>query len=163
MGRVVYFVLGPESSGTKLITASLVSAGVYGQAGHRQHMDYLPWDALPDSVVFRRSLPHAKKWIDPHDYKRRLAKAGYEVKTISIDRDTHCMIQSQIRHWHVRRLSEAEANIARARAMILELPRLPLLYEDAVRPGFLEHILGDRLGLDVSNLPIRYNGNERYK
>lgn len=73
MKRKVFFVLGGESTGTRLVTRLLVDAGCFGDIDHEQRMD--TWvdkhtGLLEERVqrgqplVWRRSFPHDKKMID---------------------------------------------------------------------------------------------------
>lgn len=73
MKRKVFFVLGGESTGTRLTTRLLVDAGCFGDVDHEQRMD--TW-VLKNSgelqkqlkkgqpLVWRRSFPHDKKMPD---------------------------------------------------------------------------------------------------
>lgn len=50
-------VLGPESSGTRLVTEILIAGGCVGESGHEQRFDERSFGEL-DPVVWRRSEPH---------------------------------------------------------------------------------------------------------
>lgn len=70
MKRKVYFVLGGESTGTRLITRLLVDAGCFGDVDHAQRIDewaYRRIGSLEERLkkgqplVWRRSFPHGKR------------------------------------------------------------------------------------------------------
>lgn len=52
-----FLVLGPESSGTRLVTEMLIVGGCVGNSGHEQAFDDQPFGDH-DVVVWRRSEPH---------------------------------------------------------------------------------------------------------
>lgn len=70
MKHKIFFVLGGESTGTRLITRLLVDAGCFGDINHDQRMDtwaYKHTGSLEkrlqkgQPLVWRRSFPHNKK------------------------------------------------------------------------------------------------------
>ena len=93
-----YLVLGPESSGTRMMTRLLMAAGCQGDGGHEQHWD----DALPEDVspiVWRRSLPHGGEWPSLDLMTHRLREHGYTVYAVVMARDWTAVAQSQMEHW----------------------------------------------------------------
>lgn len=115
--RRVFLVLGPESSGTRLVTSVLVSAGCYGTAEHVQPFDNgIPPDLSP--VVWRRSYPHG------HDHKwpnlsRLVEDCGDRSVTVLITvRDMLCMVRSQLSRGHVQTERQAIDNIRLAYEML---------------------------------------------
>lgn len=64
--RIVYFVIGPESSGTRLTTRILCESGCFGDFEHYQRLDEFVNNNVDDLnkittaplIVFRRSVPH---------------------------------------------------------------------------------------------------------
>lgn len=114
-----YLVLGPESSGTRLMTSLLIEAGCYGDAGHVQR-----WDKnLPDfepCIVWRRSLPHGGKWPDVGQLIARLQDSGYTVTAVIMSRDWHAMSRSQVDAGHTLDPAGAIANIQEAYRLIFE-------------------------------------------
>lgn len=60
MTKRAFFILGPESSGTKFLTSLFKKVGCEGNSWHRQKLEHnLPTE---DLVVFRRSYPHNGVW-----------------------------------------------------------------------------------------------------
>lgn len=60
--KQAYLVIGPEASGTKLLTACLIAMGAYGDAGNDQRLDedMTPGHTITHGgpIVLRRSVPH---------------------------------------------------------------------------------------------------------
>lgn len=166
VGKIAYFVIGPESSGTRLTTELLVKAGCSGEYGHVQNFDITPLHKLGDlgdQIVVRRSLPHAGKWHDIRLLIRALEEAGFYVVVISIDRRIEYMAESQLRAKHVEDQEEAYHNIIVARNLIRDLGRtVHVYYETLVKPGKAEELL-ENLGLPTDNIPDIYDGNEKYE
>lgn len=78
-----FLVLGGESTGTRMVTQLLCEAGCYGDHGHQQRLDNsLPIDQ--PLVVWRRSVPHARKMPDIQAMISRLEDFGYEVTAVRI-------------------------------------------------------------------------------
>ena len=53
-----FIVVGPERSGTRMLTESLISVGVDGDSGHVQKVDKANFHLIDDDFVIRRSFPH---------------------------------------------------------------------------------------------------------
>jgi hypothetical protein len=71
--KKLFFVIGPESSGTRLITRILCESGCFGDYDHYQRLDEFVTDhnedlysIIGDSklIVFRRSVPHGGEFPD---------------------------------------------------------------------------------------------------
>jgi LPS sulfotransferase NodH len=139
MTRRAFFVFGPESSGTRLVAQALLAGGCYGHDGHFQpfdckHLDVVPGDcsevnvhalrATTGDVLFRRSLPHGIRTAPP-EYRWPTITAiinafhseGLHSHVIVTVRDTHCLIQSQIRRFGIT-VGEARANVSKAYSQI---------------------------------------------
>jgi len=65
--KKVFFIVGPESSGTRIVTRLFCLAGCWGDWSHEQRLDrfvYGKVSKIPDlaeeseAIVFRRSIPH---------------------------------------------------------------------------------------------------------
>jgi LPS sulfotransferase NodH len=133
--KKAYVVVGPESSGTRLITKLLIDAGCFGDGGHGQSLDKsgdqsrefleesrLPQDDTP--IVWRRSYPHAGKWLDISKPISQLQRKGYEVRVVVTTRDWFPMIQSQMKERHVKDETVGLHNVQKAYRMIFEkLPK----------------------------------------
>lgn len=99
-------VVGPESTGTRLVTEVMVRAGCHGSAEHQQ-----PWDVQPPDgvspVVWRRSVPHAQAWPDLEAMVAALTDRGYAVRAVVTCRAWWPTVHSQVAAGHVRSVSEA--------------------------------------------------------
>lgn len=164
-----FLVLGPESSGTRLMTRLLVAAGVEGDFGHDQRWE----DSLPSEeplVAIRRSVPHRRQWPDIAGLVGDLRARRYEVTAIVTSRDWHSMIISQQAAPHAESVEEALAHIRRAYCDIFsalglrETPYEVVNYEALTqRPAKMLAYLFQRLGLPVpESIPYIYDGNARY-
>lgn len=112
--RRAFFVIGCESSGTRMMAESLISVGVYGDHGHSQRLDTLGFYDQPDIIVFRRSMPHARNWSPINALYDLMSRAGYEVITLIMWRKEKYTILSQIKQGHVNSEEMAKENIAEA-------------------------------------------------
>lgn len=97
-----FFVFGPESSGTRLMTMLLVSAGCYGDVSHAQRLDKAAPVGSPENIVWRRSFPHNHHWPDIPDMKNVVENWGYEPMAIVISRDSNATARSQSRVGHAK-------------------------------------------------------------
>lgn len=109
-----FLVLGPESSGTRMMTKILLKAGCLGEATHNQTWDHLHFPVGDQPIVFRRSIPHAKKMPDITSIVARMQYSGYDVSVIVTVRDWHAMALSQVSNRHVKSEKEAIMNIRSA-------------------------------------------------
>src|SRR5258708_1012665 len=105
-----FLVVGPESSGTRMVTDALIKAGVVGQSGHTHEMDDLDFFGRPDQIVLRRSVPHGGLWPDLSRIVRRMTEAGYVVSPVVTYRDKDFCVRSQLRVGHQDTESRARAN-----------------------------------------------------
>lgn len=130
-----YLVLGPESSGTRLVTKLLIDAGCFGDGGHEQRLDkegdatksLIEEARLPQDgpVVWRRSYPHGGSWVDISKAVVQLRRHGYKVTAVITTRDWFPMIRSQIKEHsgHVNRYDTGEQNAQKAyRKIFADLP-----------------------------------------
>jgi hypothetical protein len=111
--RLAILVAGPESSGTRMHTRIMIAAGFFGNDTHAQELDK-GFQAAPDRIVFRRSMPHNRKWPDLHAIVADLRAFDYEVKLIVCMRSVWAMIRSQIRAGHAADRRHAANNIDQA-------------------------------------------------
>jgi len=105
-----FLVVGPESSGTRMVTHALIKAGAFGQQGHQQEMDNLDFSGRPDLIVFRRSVPHGNLWPDLNRIIRRMTEAGYTVSPIVTYRDKDYCVRAQLRVGHKTTEADARAS-----------------------------------------------------
>ncbi|MEM6700174.1 MAG: hypothetical protein AAF599_17350, partial [Bacteroidota bacterium] len=122
-----FLVLGAESNGSHLVTDILINAGCIGHAGnhvpwqpnnkvlhrgikkpweYKFPTDLQPWDKkMPTNenpIVWRRSIPHGKQWINLTKMILDLKERGYQVKAIVVTRDSYAALQSQLKWQHVK-------------------------------------------------------------
>ena len=110
-------VIGPESSGTRMVTRLLLEKGCLGDAEHNQHWDKNPITHVNKTknkpVVWRKSVPHGRKWPDMLEMKSKLENAGHaEITVVVILRDWYPQIKSMSeKHlFHVKE-DRSEANL----------------------------------------------------
>lgn len=161
-----FFVTGPESSGTRLMSSILIAAGCYGDDTHEQRLDH----AIPENeplLVWRRSVPHRGEWPNITGYLCDLQQAGYEVTTLIMSRDWHSMAISQEQAPHAadvdiaqRNIRDAYRHIFKYRIGVFEIVNYEALTQ---RPeGTIRYLLC-RLGLpEVGIVPAVYDGNLKY-
>lgn len=95
-----YLVIGPESSGTRIVTKLLIEAGCKGDASHFQPFDN---ESLPPSltpIVWRRSVPMGVQLPNLHKMIEEFKGARYEPHIIIVSRDIHATASSQVSHGH---------------------------------------------------------------
>lgn len=168
MDKRAFLVLGPESSGTRLMTKLLMVAGCYGDDGHVQRLDRDPLPNVP-RLVWRRSVPHGKQWPDLSAAIQRLQRGGYVVTVVVTSRDWHAMALSQIEQTHAPDVAGAIRNVQWAyhhifRALYLtHVPFEVVNYEALVsRPQAVTAQLMTRLGLPAPAEVSIYDGNAKY-
>lgn len=160
-------VVGPESSGTRLLTHCFIAAGCDGDDTHEQRFD----DALPPParpIVWRRSVPYWGSWPDIRGRLLELAKAGYAPRAVVITRDWHATARSQVRAGHARDAELAEARMRRAMRHIHQhLASANVLYCWVSYEGLVQRPLQtlawlmSRHGLPVPDVDI-YDANAKY-
>lgn len=93
-----YLVLGPESSGTRMMTRLLMASGCIGDGDHEQRWDKEP-PAGETPIVWRRSVPHKGEWPSIDLMTHRLRERNYTVYAVVTSRDWTATVLSQIEHW----------------------------------------------------------------
>lgn len=111
-------VMGPESSGTRLVTRILVEAGCDGDWTHAQRFDTPPLPEPVRPIVWRRSVPHARHWPRFYVWAAAVRHAGYEPMAVVVIRETTALVRSQMSYGHVSDVSQALNHIQRAQIMI---------------------------------------------
>lgn len=113
--RRAFIVVGPESSGTKLLTRILIGMGCWGDDGDAQRLDKgFPSEGI-DCIVWRRSFPCLKQWPILSKIFRNLLNTGFDKVTCFVtSRDWTAMASSQVKRGHVATIKQAEINIQRA-------------------------------------------------
>ena len=110
--RKAIFVVGPESSGTRMMVQFFMQCGYEGNAGHSQPWDDMRFREYPDRLVFRRSMPHGNKWPDLVGIIGKMQAANYTVYPIYTWRDPRYMALSQVNASHKPTEDEALDSIA---------------------------------------------------
>ena len=170
--KTAYFVLGPESSGTRMLTEALCRCGIYGDAGHVQRMDDLDFAKTPERIVFRRSLPHggatARHWPAIAGIVLRMREAGYRVVPILILRDLDATVKSQVAFPHVPNEAEARYNVQyavqHALSQLAQVGLWPVVvpYEPFVRDARVREQFFHHLELPVPDMSF-FDANEKYR
>lgn len=165
-----FLVVGPERSGTRLVTKILLAAGGYGDDGHEQRLD----DKIPDELpmlVWRRSFPHRREWPDLQSMAGRLRQKSYEVRAVITTRDWFAVAQSQVAEGLVDDLEMGYRNQQRAygtimaELMLAKVPFVIIGYEHLVqRPrqvirNLMEYF--DLPALMASGVEV-YDGNAKW-
>ena len=112
-----FLVVGPESSGNRLLASLLVRAGCKGKGATFQPFDKtLPNEESP--VVVIRSFPHGDVWLDLEKIIAKLLTRGYNVVVLVTVRNAVAVIGSQIKRGHSLTEDLAEYQNNRAYAHI---------------------------------------------
>lgn len=107
-------VVGPESSGTRVLTRLLIAAGAYGDGGHGQRLDRSDPPADCQFVVWRRSFPHGKKWPSLPEMIGRFVRLGFRCQTLVCVRHPAYMSRSQVSNGHSASLEQAGRRVKEA-------------------------------------------------
>ncbi|MFJ9368818.1 hypothetical protein ACIRRA_30945 [Nocardia sp. NPDC101769] len=166
--RTAYLVLGPESSGTRMLTRAFVAAGCFGDGGHVQRLDCLDFRGYPDRIVFRQSLPHGDGWPDCPRIVGSMTSAGYAVQPVLILRDKDHTVRSQRARKHAfsrrqarRRITDALDFAYRQLAEVDHTP-LVVLYEPFVRYEAVRRTFFEQLGLECPTMEF-FDANARHR
>lgn len=171
-----YLVASPESNGNRFLVKLLLSAGCYGQSGHRQPFDeparsnsQVPWpNRIRDPrlwppgheeapcAVMHRSVPHARVWPDLPALVRRIEEVGYEPRILVSWRPEDVARSSQVMQKHVKTLEQAEDHILRAqRHIVRAVAGLDgtwvrfVLYEQLGHDHYLDWLFREQMGLTL--------------
>ena len=164
--RRAFLVLGPESSGTRLMTRILIGAGCLGDDGEIQRLD----SGIPDAplIVWRRSIPHAAKWPAIPQMVADLRVADYPVMAVVTTRDWSAMTKSQIAAGHVADPGMALQHLQRAYPFITgaltsnAVPYAMMSYEALIqRPAKMLGWLSAQLELELPPIEV-YDGNAKW-
>jgi len=166
--KTAFFVVGPESSGTRMLTKAFCALGIYGDFRHKQRMDDLNFSITPEKIVLRRSLPHGDSWPPLADIVSEMRQAGYlAIIPLLIVRDKDATVKSQISHAHAKEDAEAKANIQYAidyayqEFASIGLTPLVICYEPFVKHQSVRKAFFRQLGLTEPIMNF-YDGNEKY-
>ena len=160
-----FVVIGPESTGTRVLTQILISAGCVGDGGHEQRFDShvpLPSEVKSD-IVWRRSVPHFESEKMPFVDKMKENLKGYNTKFLVTSRSMYPAAMSQMRHrGGLDTLQQAYQRINRAYSHIFD--------QVAEREFTLVTYEGLEMNsekicdyLNIGNPKVKiYNGNSKY-
>jgi len=153
MKKRAYVILGPESSGTRLLTKIMIAGGCHGDASHFQPFDKCSFGNL-SPIVWRRSVPHSGKDINLQSMLDRLH--DYEVMVVVIVRDWTVTEKSQVKNKHASSIEVANAKVKSALKSIFSQLILTnsdfvlVTYESLVlNPVKIQQSLFNRLGLKI--------------
>lgn len=162
------FILGPESSGTRMLTQAFIHLGFYGDAGHKQRLDAQPFSETPNKIVFRRSLPHGKTFPKVAASCLAMLDAGYAVTPVLIVRDKDITAESQVRNGWVASIERAYEQIRHSVDHVyLELAEVKLFpvvlhYEPFVLHAQVRELFFAEFDLDVPQMEF-VDGNAKYR
>ena len=166
--RKAIFVVGPESSGTRMMTQFFVQRGYEGDHGHSQPWDDMKFREYPDHIVFRRSMPHGSKWPDIVGIIGKMQAANYTVYPIFTWRDPRYMALSQVSASHVHTTDEGLKQIAQAVLHIdtafgeLGMRPVSIIYEQFIsNESYRRAIHGLYARVDYTPFAV-HNGNSKY-
>lgn len=167
-------VVGPESSGTRLLTRLFMAAGCDGDANAEVAHNGWPqrWDTLDPAdgqdIVIRRSLPYHpfRKWPDIRALAKRFRKLGYLVKIVTIDRNDKALAASQVAHGWVSTKKQSHDEHEACRMIMKDLkPVYSVKYEALVKnPTPTINKMLKALGFTpLKKLPEKiFDGNSKY-
>lgn len=177
MNKKCIFIIGPESSGNRLMARLLTHAGFFGDGDIEQRLDTLiHYKRIPasiDKIVLLRSFPHGhgeyRHWPDMQRLKEDIEELGFvRFAAIVMVRDWRCAALSQVKNKHVRDATEALFNLHRFYAETLH--SLPMgfcmvNYEALVHQGlstfnWVLNMLDEPLMKELSE--YIYDGNKKW-
>lgn len=160
-----FIVMGPESTGTRLLTRVLISAGCAGDGGHEQRFDERipPPEEVGRDIVWRRSIPHFESEKMPSLDRMERKLAGYETKVLLTSRSFYPTAKSQMTHRdHIEDIQQAYERIrngyAHAFDQVKDRDFMIVTYEGMERSC---NSICNHLDLGEPNIDI-YDGNEKY-
>lgn len=119
--KKAFIIVGPESSGTRMLTRLFVESGSCGSDQHDQLFDHV-FPSSEDNIVWRRSIPHGGiKEPNVEEMYKHLVDKGYSVILIIINRDIICTVNSQINNNHVSTEIDSIKNIQDSFVFIFDL------------------------------------------
>ena len=186
MTKTLFIVLGPESSGTRVVTEILEKQKGFIDMNSRKHesrfdeiVDYIGKDnqtaiekfnnLREGYYIMRRSLPHLKQFLDFIALKDFVFGVRGQVVFIFTTRDKSIMVESQMKN-HGWTREESIMNIDKAYNFIYELTcgtnHIFVSYETLIGMGvrYLERLLissSHKIPLSVSG-EFLVDGNKKY-
>lgn len=169
MKKTCVFVVGPESSGTRMLTKLFIEAGFKGDGTHQQR-----WDTdnpKANKVVFRRSVPHSKRVPNIQKSVKRFRAIGYDVKVVVILRSFEFTAKSVVNQKHTGSIDKAKCNTKMAFTEIgHQLWNAKIDFTWCTYEALVAHtqaVMQDLIGfVGCGEVPEQlevYDGNEKYK
>lgn len=168
MGRVsqrAFFIVGPESSGTRFVNRLFLSAGCQSRIRWKfPERDGKHNFNFKGDIAFHRSLPHNRTWPDLPYLRLSMENSGFNVVPILVVRDWKVTILSQLRRGMVRDSDHAEKNIRRAiQTITRDLPDFLLVSYETIclQHDFRYWLFVEKYELNEPSEQIYY-GNAKY-
>ncbi len=162
-----FFVVGPESSGTRFVQRSFISAGCTNRRDwmFNENDGKHNFNSKTD-IVFHRSIPHQMVIPELKFIRLAMENSGFNVIPLLVVRDWHCTVLSQLNRGISKDSEEAEGKIRMAIAKVaVDLPDFLLItYETFCnQPGFRQWLLMERYGLTKPTEPVFFENSKYYE
>lgn len=159
-----FFIVGPESSGTRFVNRSFISAGcIHKYAWQFNENDGKHnFNGGPD-IVFHRSIPHQNVIPDLKMLRLAMENCGFNVIPLLVIRDWNCTVRSQLYREIAKDKDDAEKRIRKAITHVTkELTDFMIItYEAFCLTKFRNWLIMDKFGLDKPT-EIVYFQNPKY-
>lgn len=166
--KKAFFVIGPESSGTRMMTQAFIACGAYGDGGHKQKLDSEGFGSGRKLIVLRRSVPHGMVMPKIAKLIQKMHKQGYQTIPVVILRDKDKCAASQVKNHHAKNIQEAKDGIKQAIGHIyhqlanFQSPVHVIHYEPFVKVRKVREGFFKRFGFEHPAMEF-YNANIKYK
>lgn len=161
-----YLVLGPESSGTRLVTEVLINAGCIGSSDHIQPFDTNNFNGQ-SPIVWRRSIPHNAEWLNLKPILDKLS--GYQVTAVVVVRDWWYVAQSQLANGHAQSIEDAYLNLQNSYCTLsfqlrwYKIPFIVVTYESLILNDQAQSHIISLLGLRMpESFVLTQNSDQKY-
>lgn len=165
MSKRSFFVVGPESTGTRMLMRALILSGAY-EDNDKWDVGNSPdfMDITADTIAVHRSLPHGQNWPDLQDLLVAIRKGGYEVIPLMMTRDINATMKSQVKRDYVINERHALLRINTAYEIIMRnLHKVtPVSYEAfCFNENFRKWLFVEHLNMPETPIQI-WEGNSQY-
>jgi len=188
--KSAYFVMGPESSGNRMMAFAVTSTGFLSDGGGvsgslDKYIITTEWfkggvntsdiirsiESAPNRIVFSRSIPRRgypnKEWANIKSICNKLLEFDYNVYPLVMYRDKDIIIKSQVRRKHVPTEEIASKFIDKAYNHIdsnlfkVKLQTIRIVYESFVTDETYRINTFKSIGLPPPNMEF-FNANDKY-
>lgn len=165
--KKAFFVMGPESSGTRMMTEAFISLGIYGDNTHLQRLDTEGFNKGHEIIAFRRSVPHGDIMPAISKLISRMESREYQIYPIVILRDKDMCAKSQVKNGHSKNTNAAKQSIAKAidhiykELSLANKPPYVVFYEPFVKFKKVRAMFFKQFGLELPNMEF-INANNKY-